>query len=152
MDKKLWMFNKFFNYDKGTIWVVREDLLQERAIDHDPNSTRDCHPCLSIRQTPLYSYERVPVLRGTKRRRGYSVIAKGIFKNSSKIETHFGGSLVPLKVMDFTDSAPDYESSKPTGRMLDHKRVLVNDHKPHLNSDEMRQLNLWLNRKGLSND
>ncbi len=150
MPDVLAFFNALHDYSAGTLWRVREDLLKERVKHYNCDSDRYCHPALSVRRTPLAtSLERIPMLVGGSKRRGGSVAVRGVFPaRGEDYPTHFGNTLAPLLMADFTEPA-DLPDRQLADDMLSGKRVAVNWHKPRLDADEMERIEAWMTGKGL---
>lgn len=144
------LFNTFHDCSLGTLWRVREDLIKERVAPYDQNSDRYCHAALSVKRGAVAeNLERVPMLIGRKRRKSTKTVrVRGIFPSyPPESVTHFGQTIAPLLMADFTEPAPD-ASGKLTGDLLECKRVTVNSHKPKIDENEKKQLMAWMARRG----
>jgi hypothetical protein len=149
MDIQLAAFNILYDYSKGTLWKVREDLWQESKLNYDQNSKRKWHPGLSVKENKMItSCESIPVLHGTsKGNPEKSVVVTGITSERSNDEkTYFGRILAPLNMYDFISNE---RSNRLVVESLEVRRIESNSNKLKINKEEMEQLENWLVRKGL---
>ena len=127
------MINEVLDYLVGTLWIAKEDLLKKRVSYYDQNSTRKGHPVLSLRQNRIIGNEKIPMLIGSSRKRGFDFRVTQVFGDEK--ETWFG-SLGRFNAGDFTGGFKTQKLSQ-------------NRHKFRLNKFEMNLLNEWMTKRGL---
>ena len=130
----------------GAVWWVNEQILKERLPHYDQDSTREGHPCVSLRAGLARSlYDNVPMLFGTSGNQG-PVVARGLTKGSPKYATSFGQIIQParLTVWEYVTrkrrSEDELESSIEDDTWWP---VRPNAWKPRFNDTEMAALEEW---------
>jgi hypothetical protein len=138
MDRNLIAFNFLFDYSIGTLWKIKEELWKKRIHrDEQYDSDRVWHPGLSIqRNRVVESYELIPILHGTsKGSNRKSIVVKGITEDrGAEKKTFFGRIFAPIEITDF---------------LFDKRSISKNRHKPKINTEELQQLEKWMQKKGL---
>lgn len=140
----------------GTVWRVREELWRERFREegqpYDQNGTRQWHPGISMRESPLTSlFELLPMLHGSSGDHG-PVVVRGLTRECGPDHpASFGRIVRPARfsASEITSTAADTQKDRLTGWMIDRKRVAANLDKPKLNESELADLRSWAQRRGL---
>jgi|GEM_PF-1248793 len=130
----------------GAIWWVNESLLKSRLSHYDQNSTREGHPCVSVRTHPAQSlFERVPMLFGSSGDRG-PVVARGLTRNAPNYPTSFGQIVAPapLQVWEFVVRMGRTETSLDEETEYRGWLVRANAWKPRFNEEELAALQSWI--------
>jgi hypothetical protein len=129
----------------GAVWWVNEDILKERLPHYDQDSTREGHPCVSLRTGPARSlYDNVPMLFGTSGGQG-PVVARGLTKGSPNYATSFGEIIQParLTVWEYVGRKRRSEDELESSTKDTSWRVRPNAWKPRFNDSEMAALEEW---------
>jgi hypothetical protein len=148
-DRLVEAINTLFDYSAGTLWFVKEDLIKIRVQKYDQNSTRKGHPAISIRKKPVVGTEKIPMLTGSKTKKGGTFLVKGVFEKKS--ESWFGNCFLPLMIQDFLHGKPPEKPKSPKEKALNRpydKMVEKNHIKPKLSEDEQKNFESWLQKRG----
>jgi len=129
----------------GAVWWVNEEILKERLPHYDQDSTRDGHPCVSLRRGSAQSlFDMVPMLFGTSGNQG-PVVARGLTKGSPNYATSFGQIIQPasLTVWEYVAKKCRSEDELESRTENLNWRVRPNAWKPRFNDSEMAALEEW---------
>lgn len=130
----------------GAVWWVNEGILKERLPHYDQDSTRERHPCVSLRAEPARSlYDSVPMLFGTSGNQG-PVVARGLTQGNPNYATSFGQIIQParLTVWEYVANKRRSEDELEASTEDTSWRVRPNAWKPRFNDTEMAALEAWL--------
>jgi len=157
MDKLLRLINTCYNYTFGTIWCVNEELWKERIEGYDQTSTRKFHFGLSIRRTPLYSLEMIPMLHGRSQSSRSTVAVKGCSPaKEDDYRTYFGDRVAPVSPLDFKrtpekHNPEELESNDPVA-WVTQMMLKPNSYKLRVTSAEEKDLEQFIEQRSRWND
>lgn len=122
-----------FDFSLGSLWVVN-DTLWARSISYFVHKRKN-HPGLCLGKRMFCSLQdTMPMLIGTSRNSGGFMVKGFSKKNGDEYETFFKIRPIPIPVAGIIGEKPE---------------ICPNTYKPHLDPEEMVELQKYLQGKGL---
>jgi hypothetical protein len=135
----------------GSLWWIRENIWVEKVPHYRYNSSRICHPGLSLRQEPLQGMgDVVPLLHGSSGPSGPLVVYGLSWSKGPEHPTSFGRLLAPVPLEVFAHRAPNADPGEVSGPWHQRGCATRNRHKPSLEAGEKAILAEWMEAKGLA--